>query len=171
MAIYGLDLTTTFRYVDDTDPAKGTPEETVFYLKSLDSNVMGRIADRMTDYQLSTEGDVPSAKMQLNQAAYEAARFSIDRWENFKLSPGGPEVKCEKELEHVGGATYQVLTKDCVGQIPMMVLRGIFTAAREQNELDREDEKNSEVEQSPSSSSPKETAPPAQKATKKSGAA
>lgn len=170
MAIHGLDLTTTFKHVDENDPAKGTPEETIFYLHAIDSNVMGVIADRLTEYSVSTGGLTPSARMRLNEAATLAARFCIDRWENFKMA-NGESIACDKALEQIGGRSYQAITVECIGQIPLEVLTGIYRAARDQNELSEEEEKNSETAHSPSSSSPKESASVAPKNIKESGAA
>jgi len=142
MAVYGLDLIRTFRHVDENDPAKGTPDETVFFLKALDSNIMGHITDRLTSYQFSNDNGIPSTKMQLNAAAIMAARFSVDRWENFKVSEDGDALPCDKAIEHVAGSTYSALTPECVGSIPLEIVLGIYRVVRDHNELSKEEAKN-----------------------------
>lgn len=89
MAIIGLDLSATERFVHPDDPSKGTPEETIWVLKTLPSSIQAYIADQGMDMV-----SVPTNKqekrnaeetMEMAEALAEQASIRLSVNQNYRL--------------------------------------------------------------------------------------
>ena len=145
MAIMGLDLTATERFVSDKDPAKGTPDETILILGTLDANILGHIQDKLTQYEPTPDGESATAKVNVHEAAILAAQFALQGWENFKDTKAN-DIEFKTKKRYVGGKSYSIVDPDVIKIVPLDIIMEMYRQVRDGNTLKAEEAKNSETE-------------------------
>lgn len=133
-----LNLSTVIEYQSDRDPAKGTPEATVFKLGAIPSRVYTALKDKATNFtQEGGAGDI-KASFNPNLIARDVVRFGLKGFENYD----GLEFKTQKEK--VGPGLYDVLHDDVIDKIDIDTIRELSEEIRKLCEFDLDEVKNSE---------------------------
>lgn len=143
MAIIGLNTSATKKYVSDLDPAKGTPGETVFVIGTLDSRISGLLKDQMTTFDIDQEKPegVSLKNVKVNGVAFEACRYGVKGWSNFK-DDEGHEIKFETKGHYEGGKLYQVVPGDLIARIPDPIVLELYNQITGGNFLSEAEAKN-----------------------------
>lgn len=146
MAMHGLNLTKTFEYVSNLDPAKGTPTEksdaTIWKLGTLDSRVMGYLRDMSTKFtvsQANMTGENNSVETSVSQSEqdFETVRFGLKGWTNFKDEDEN-DIKFETKTKMLAGSgkSYQAVTPELVSMIPGELITELATRIRSGQEVE-----------------------------------
>lgn len=145
MAIKALRLTGTFDFQSSLDPAKDTPEASVFTLRVLDSRVMGQIRD--SAMALGTADDMRidprrSTILNVHESNFKTAQFGIVGWRNVQ-DENGNDLKFETVKRLVGSTTYDVADPEVLRQLPQEVIDEIALRIKEGNSVTAVEAKNS----------------------------
>lgn len=140
MAIVALNLASTWEFVSELDPAKGTEEATRFRLGALDARVMAHIRDLATSV---TARSVEAGDVRINMASmlFAAAQFGLRGWTNLRDSAGN-DVPFRTVDRVVGGKTYKVVAPELLELLPFDVVQEIGQAVLDGNSLSKEEAKN-----------------------------
>lgn len=164
MSIIGISKSEIQEHISDRDEFKTESEgATVWILGSLDVNVRARIGDRAMVMEQGEEGT--RFFVQGGTRTIDTVRFGLKGWRNFKDDKGNQFVFVTRILV-IAGEPYDVVTDECLGFIPPIVLNELAQKILEHNSLDPSAVGNSRMQSSPSNSGPNSTA---KRASKKKG--
>lgn len=143
MPIIGISLSAEREYQSRFDPAKDTPEATVFSLGTLDSRVFGKLRDMATTIQVdpSRPEDEVSTTVNLNEINYATVQFGLKGWRNFRDATGN-DIPFKTTRRAVGGSTYHVVDNDTLKRLPAAVISELADEIRRDNELTESAAKN-----------------------------
>lgn len=125
--IRAINLTKELRFVSEDDPGKGTPDETVFFLKPLTSGQLGAVNDLIASFDADAlrTGNSEGSSMKIHQAAILAAQLGLTGWENFEREDGSP-VEFVTERKTVAGKAGQYVRGDLLDLIPLGACFGMY---------------------------------------------
>lgn len=124
MPIKTLKLTGTFDKQSRFDPAKDTPEASVFTLRILDARVMGQIKDSALAYGAKDDTRIDSRTatiLNTHEANFKTAQFGIVAWRNVQ-DANGDDVKLATVKRIVGTTEYDVVDPDVLRTLPQDVI-------------------------------------------------
>jgi hypothetical protein len=129
--------------VSKHDDAKGTPEETVFEIGTLDSRIMGRITDKATTMSIDPTRPDDEVDTQINSSAvaFETVMYGLRGWQNF-VDADGKEIPFKTAKRNHGGQSYRVVDEEVLKQVPRVVIMELAEEIRRDNELSETDVKN-----------------------------
>ena len=130
MAVKAVNLATTIRVVHDDDPAKGTPDETVFLVSPLTSWQNALVQDMIAslDGGVNDQGQPTVGSMKLNAAALVATQLSLRGWENF-IDHQDNDIPFNTVKKNFGGRTCLVIAPELLDILPGGLALQIFKAA------------------------------------------
>jgi hypothetical protein len=142
MSIRALNVTATRRYVLKIDPDRGTPNETVFRLKMLDSRDTGYLRDSMiaaVPDESSPNGETYTVRN--GHLASETVAFGLSGFERF-LDDAGDEVEFRTHARRLGNVSYDVVHSDILRVLPPAAIEELAIAIRTGSKLDETTAKN-----------------------------
>lgn len=152
MAIIGINLEATRKFTPSTDPDKGTDKATVFEYGTLPSGLVGHIMDSIMEFSQSImetkkEGKEEKGKttvhIPLNRSALLFTKYGLRGWSNFPDEKGNA-IKFETVSEHISGiGAVQVVKEELLNRIPFEIIRELAEKINGDNEVGKEEEKNS----------------------------
>ena len=142
MALIGLSVAGTDSFQSSLDPAKGTPEATVFTLGTLDVFITAHIIDRAM--QFSGQGEDTKIEFRNNQQNIDAVRFGLKGWANFKDAAGN-DIPFKTLKRNVHGRDYTVVSDDSLNALPLELIEELAGELRKKNTLTKDEAKNSAV--------------------------
>jgi len=163
MALKALNINSVWDYVSRLDPDKGVEggSPTVFTLRVLDSFVMGRVNDQVTEFDATgVDPDDPDGqvgmktRVNMNAAAVDACRFGIVDIKNWQNDDGSPRPFNSRRLTLPGGRVYRVAEDSVLERLPNAILNELFQELQRQNTVSETEEKNSDGSSPPSNTSP-----------------
>lgn len=125
MAIKAVNIQTIIPFVSDDDPGKGTDQETAFQIGALDTYVMARLQDGLTEFTQESQNNEASAKVHLHAVAIQSAQFGIRGWKNFQDDKGN-EIQFKTITKIVYGKKYEVVADELMMMIPIGVVMEIY---------------------------------------------
>ncbi|WP_349621640.1 hypothetical protein [Azospirillum argentinense] len=143
MAIRALSLTSTRRYESKYDPARGTPDATVFVIGTLDSRIYGRLRDLATRVNVDRNrpDDEVSTSVNLAEVAYETVAYGLRGIERF-VDDAGDEVRFRTKRRYHGGQHYDAVDDEVLKQLPQQVISELAEEIGRDNELTEAEAKN-----------------------------
>jgi hypothetical protein len=141
--ITGIKLDATRKYVSKLDPSKGTKDETVFEIGTLDSRIMGRIMDKATTITVdpARPEDEVSTQVNSSEAAFETVMYGLRGWSNFQDGDGN-DIEFKTVKRNHGGASYKVADEALIKLLPRAVIIELAEEIRKDNELTETETKN-----------------------------
>jgi hypothetical protein len=143
MPIIGITLDAERDFVSKFDTARGTPEEAVFKIGTLDSRIFGMIRDRATtmDVDPTNPEATVATSVNANAVAFETVQYGLRGWRNFNDSQGQPiEFRTVKQSR--GGKSYTVVDPELLRRMPQAVLMELAEEIRRENEVSGVEAKN-----------------------------
>lgn len=136
MAIIGMNLATTKKFVYSGDPAKGTKEETAFKYGTLDSRILGILQDKATSVKVNPSAPDEDVDTQINSRAFqfEVVQFGCKGWDNYKDS-NGDDIDFKTVKLNRGGKSYTVVDPDTLALTPGVVLEEFAMKIMAANEM------------------------------------
>ena len=145
MAIIGLSLDTTRDYVSVLDSAKGTPEETVFVLGTLDSRIMAKIRDKTTTMGLDpNKPDEVTQTVNLREMDFDTVVYGQRNCRNF-VDANGQKIEFRSTIRIHSGTNYEVADPLFVRRIPGAILAELARQIRGDNTLSTGEAGNSDA--------------------------
>lgn len=145
MAIIGLSLDATRDYVSNLDSAKGTPEETVFVLGTLDSRIMAKIRDKTTTMGLDpNKPDEVTQTVNLREMDFDTVVYGLRGCRNF-VDAKGTKIEFRSVTRTHAGTPYEVADPLFVRRIPGAILTELAQEIRGDNTLSKVEEGNSDA--------------------------
>lgn len=129
MALTGMSMAATRRYVSERDPAKGTTDATNFILGTIDVFVMAALGDSMLAFD---ENGVRSIR--LNAQRIELVRFGLKGWEKFK-DANGNDLAFKTTTRNVLGREYTVAHDDVIAQLDLALIAELANEISKDNNL------------------------------------
>lgn len=144
MAIRTLCLDREWDYESKHDPARGTPEATVFTLGVLSARLLSWVMDNQLTWSQKGE-DEESAEMRMlaNTASYEVVRYGLRGARNLQDSEGN-DVQLRHVKKHVAGQDVQAVGDDVLRTLPIDLVRELAEQIRDKSGLSEEQAKNSD---------------------------
>lgn len=144
MPISLLSLDSTKAFESKHDSAKGTPEATKFYIRTLDSRVMGWLNDLGTTMKVSTEKGRVSEDVETSVAAHEVnfqiAKFGLEKVENI-FDENGQPIEWQTKSQRLKGKSYTVVDDEFLARFPSRNINEIAGWVRQMNRME-DDEGN-----------------------------
>ncbi len=126
MAVRAVTLSKELKYVSEDDPAKGTSDETTFYLHPLSSPQAAQVSDLLASFTAdAASGGDPSSQMKVHQAAILAVRFGLYDWHNL-LDDNGEQIDFKNKQQNDNGKTVIAVTPELLDRIPMGEIFGMY---------------------------------------------
>lgn len=144
MPIKTLKLTGTFDVQSIHDPAKDTPEASVFTLRILDSRVMGQIRDSALSYAASDAAAVDQRRttvLNVHESNFKAVQFGLVGWRNV-FDQDGNEVRLETVERYVGSSKYDVVDPEVLKTLPQVVIDELAQMVKDGNAVTADEVKN-----------------------------
>ena len=143
MTIRAITLTKELKYVSPEDPAKGTPDETIFLLQPLAAWQSAQVSDLLASFSADVaSGGEASSQMKVHQAAILAVRFGLTGWHNF-VDEANAIIDFKARSQNIGGKTVNAVDPALLDRIPMGEIFGMYRTLMENGAPSEEAAKNS----------------------------
>ena len=161
MAIRIANLNKTDRFVPDSDPDKGTPNETVFHLRTLDSYDVAHIQEQLQAVslpQMTGDKDLDDAAIEqalansnpkMFSSAIVATQLALTETENLQIedaeaAEGFRVVPFEATKQKINGKTRLLAAPHIINAIPLPVHMSIYVRVMQMSQPSKAEEKNSD---------------------------
>lgn len=143
MAIRGVNLSQTLKFVSANDPEKGTPGETSFIFKKLDGFQGAYLGDSMVGFEQDRKTGQQSTKIHMGRVSFETIQLALQEAQNFL----DPETNLPIEIRHVQknimGRTYLVVDDEIMRKIPPEIIQEAYQYLSDQSAVGLNEAKKS----------------------------
>jgi len=181
MALVGVTPGAVREYQSKLDPARGTPQATVFKIGSIPTRVKAKLRDRMSRFnadamafagfaESSKDGDGDSVggpgkldvafQIPTSEIAIETVRHGLKGWANYKDEQGN-DIPFKTQTAIEDGAKCAVVHESCIERMELELILELAEEIDRVNSVSENERGNSEGSSSQPASSQNETAPPA----------
>jgi hypothetical protein len=145
MAIIGLSLEATKDYTSLLDPARNTPDATIWVLGTLDSRIMGKIRDKATTMGIDPmKPDEVTQTVNLREMDFETVIYGLKGVKNFNDAKGNA-IKFNTRNRNHGGMNYEVADPAFVKLVPSDIISELAEQIRAMNSLTPAEAGNSDA--------------------------
>lgn len=141
MAIRGVNLSQTLKFVSDMDDEKGTPGETAWYFKKLDGFTGSHLNDNMVGIEQGRKGE-QITKLNLGRVSYETVQLTLQEATNFLDPENGMPITITRSEKKILGRTHMAVDEDVMRRIPPELIQEMYQFLQSANAIGASTAKN-----------------------------